>query len=97
MSLRVWKIMQRGKISIINRVLFVSPEEVQEVMGGGGGRQMVPKGCAELTGRHGAGSSRDRCCLVVGCAGGRCSQTKFLGLRMESLGEMLRPLFSRRS
>lgn len=74
----VWKIMQRGKISIIDKVLFASPEEVQEVMVGGGGRQIVPNGCAELTGRHGASSSRERCCLVMGCSGRCCSQS-FLG------------------
>lgn len=45
--------MQRGEISILARVLFASPGEVQEVMPGGGGRQIVPKGCAELTGRRG--------------------------------------------
>lgn len=78
MSLRVWKITQRGKISIIDRVLFASPEEVQEVMVGGGGRQIVPRGCAELTGRHGAGSSREKCCLVTGCFRRCCSQS-FLG------------------
>lgn len=89
--------MQRGKISIIARVLFASPGEVQEVMVGGGGRQIVPKGCAELTGRRGAGSSGERCCLAMGCSRRCCSQTKFIGLRMESLGETMRPLFSRTS
>lgn len=87
--------MQRGKISIIDRMLFASPEEVQEVMVGSRGRQIVPKGCTELMGRHGAGSSRERCCLAMGCS--RTLQSKFLGLRLESLWETLRPLFSRRS
>lgn len=35
MSVRVWKIIQRAKISIIDKVLSASPEEAQQVTGGG--------------------------------------------------------------
>lgn len=78
MSLVVWKEMQGGEVSIIAGVLIASQEEVREVMVEGGDRQIVPKGCVEIRGRCGTGSSRERCCLVMGCSRRCCSQS-FLG------------------